>query len=386
MNNVRLGIIGMGNIGQRHAEALLAGQVSHAELTAIATTTPEKQATYHERGLQVFGDGLALIRSGAVDAVLIATPHYQHVPLGMACLEHGRHLLVEKPIAAHKADAERLIATHQRHPELQFAGMFQLRIEPRYQKIRELLSSGALGRMVRVNWINTDWFRTEAYYTSGDWRATWRGEGGGVLLNQSLHQLDLLQWLCGPPRRVRGFCQLGRYHPIEVEDNVTAYLEWDDGATGVFLSSTGETPGTNRLEITGTRGKLVLENDRLEHTQLAADMTEFSRTAPQGFLKPEATIMEIPFANAAAPHTALIQNFVDAIRTGTALIAPGAEGLASVELANAILYSSLQGQTIELPLDGAAWEQKLQELAAASTLQKTVRPGSAADFASSFKR
>lgn len=247
MNNVRLGIIGIGNIGQRHAEALLAGQVSHAELTAIATTTPEKQATYRERGLQVFGDGLALIHSGVVDAVLVATPHYQHVPLGMASLEHGRHLLVEKPIAAHKADAERLIATHQRHPELQFAGMFQLRIEPRYQKIRERLRSGVLGRMVRVNWINTDWFRTEAYYTSGDWRATWRGEGGGVLLNQSLHQLDLLQWLCGPPRRVRGFCQLGRYHPIEVEDNVTAYLEWDDGATGVFLSSTGETPGTNRL-------------------------------------------------------------------------------------------------------------------------------------------
>ncbi len=176
--------------------------------------------------------------------------------------------------------------------------MFQMRVEPRYPKIRKLIESGELGQLVRVNWIITDWFRTEAYYASGGWRATWKGEGGGVLLNQCLHQLDMLQWLCGMPSRVRGFCQLGRFHNIEVEDNVTSYLEWANGATGVFVSSTGEAPGTNRFEICGTRGKLVLENNKLTFTRNDADMIEFSKTAKSGFAKPEVWNVDIPFENA----------------------------------------------------------------------------------------
>src|SRR5206468_8624474 len=190
---------------------------------------------------------------GAVDAVLIATPHYQHATLGQLAFEHGLHAMVEKPIAAHKADAERLIAAHRRRPELVFGGMFQLRVEPRYLAIRRLIADD-LGRLTRINWINTDWYRTDVYFASCACRATSRGAGGGVLLNQCPHNLDVLQWLCGMPARVRGFCQLGRYHQIEVEDNVTAYLEWPNGATGVFVSSTGEAPGTNRFEIVGTRG------------------------------------------------------------------------------------------------------------------------------------
>src|SRR5207248_1067235 len=172
-------------------------------------------------------------------------------------------------------------------PGIVFGGMFQLRTEPRYLKIRNLITNGDLGDLVRINWINTDWYRTEAYYASGAWRATWKGEGGGVLLNQCLHNLDTLQWLCGMPARLRGFCQLGRFHHIEVEDNVTAYMEWSGGATGTFISSTGEAPGTNRMEIVGTRGKMVLENDRLTFERNSVDMIEFSRTAPQGFAKPQ---------------------------------------------------------------------------------------------------
>ena len=294
-----------------------------------------------------------------MDAVVGATPHYQHTTLGMAALEAGLHLMVEKPISAHKADAERLIAAHQKRPGPIFAGMFQLRVEPRYQKIRSLIQSGELGEVVRVNWVITDWYRTEAYYASSAWRATWKGEGGGVLLNQCLHNLDVIQWLCGMPARVRGFCQLGRFHPIEVEDNVTAYLEWPNGGTGVFVSSTGEAPGVNRLEIVGTRGTLILENDKLTFTRNAVDMVEFSRTAKQGFVKPEARVEPVPFDSMATPHAAVMQNFVDAILDGVPLVAPGAEGLGSVELANAIVYSSLLGQTLELPMDGAAWEKKL---------------------------
>src|SRR5436853_5040665 len=256
MNKVRLGIIGMGNMGKFHAEYLLSGQVSRAELTAVCSTSPDKLESYKTKGVQVYDNGERLLASGLIDAVIIATPHYQHTALGIAALEAGLHIMVEKPISAHKADAERLIAAARKQPHLVFAAMFQLRTEPRYAKIRKLIQNGELGEVVRVNWIITDWYRTEAYYASGGWRATWKGEGGGVLLNQCLHQLDTLQWLLGMPQRVRGFCQIGRYHKIEVEDNVTVYLEWGNGATGVFISSTGETPGTNRFEICGTRGKV----------------------------------------------------------------------------------------------------------------------------------
>jgi len=264
--------------------------------------------------------------------------------------------------------------------------MFQLRAEPRYLKIKRLLEAGELGAVVRVSWIMTDWFRSEAYYASGGWRATWKGEGGGVLLNQCLHNLDAMQWLLGMPSRVRGFCQLGRFHRIEVEDNVTAYLEYPNGATGTFVSSTGEAPGTNRLEIAGTRGRLLLENDRLQFTRNEVDMVEFCRTTKLGFAKPEVWQAEIPFENVQNGHAVLMQNFVNGILDGEALIAPGAEGIHSVELANAMLFSSLQGQTLELPLDSVAYETKLQQLIAASRTEKQVVEIASGDFAGSFKR
>ena len=384
MNKVRLGIIGMGNIGKYHAEYLLNGKVERAELIAVCARDTAALKRYEP--LKIFDDGERLIQSGEVDAVIIATPHFQHTTLGIAALRAGVHIMVEKPISAHKADAERLIAEHRKHPELVFGGMFQLRAEPRYLKIQKLIREGELGDVVRVNWINTDWYRTEAYYASGGWRATWKGEGGGVLLNQCLHNLDTLQWLCGMPSRVRGFCQLGRFHQIEVEDNVTVYLEWPNGATGVFVSSTGETPGTNRFEIIGTLGKLVLENNRLTFARNGADMIEYSRTAKQGFTKPELTNEDIPFENAPLPHAMMMQNFVNAILDGEPLIAPGEEGIHSVELANAMVYSSLTGQTLELPMDGAAWEHKLKQLMAESKTEKKVVAVSAEDFANSFRK
>jgi predicted dehydrogenase len=384
MNKVRLGIIGLGNIGQHHFGYLTAGKVSRAEVVAVSDAVTAKLEKY--KPLKTFTDGEELIRSGLVDAVIIATPHYQHTTLGIAALKQGLHVMVEKPISAHKADAERLIATHHQHPKLVFAGMFQLRAEPRYLKIRKLIQSGELGEIVRLSWIITDWFRTEAYYASGGWRATWKGEGGGVLLNQCLHNLDAMQWLLSMPARVRGFCQLGRFHNIEVEDNVSAYFEYRNGATGMFVSSTGEAPGTNRFEIAGTRGKVLLEADMLSFTRNESDMTEFSRAAKLGFARPEVWNVSIPLESAANPHATLMQNFVNAILDGEALIAPGEEGIHSVELANVILYSSLIGQTVELPMDSAAYENKLNQLIASSKLEKKVLEVSNEDFTASFGR
>ena len=384
MKSVRLGIIGLGNIGQHHFGYLTAGKVSRAELVAVSDAVASKLDKYLP--LKTFTDGEELIRSGLVDAVIIATPHYQHTTLGIAALKQGLHVMVEKPISAHKADAERLIATHKQHPKQVFAGMFQLRAEPRYLKLQKLIQAGDLGEIVRMSWIMTDWFRTEAYYASGGWRATWKGEGGGVLLNQCLHNLDAMQWLLGMPARVRGFCQLGRFHDIEVEDNVSAYLEYPNGAIGTFVSSTGEAPGTNRFEIVGTRGKVVLEQDRISFTRNEADMIEFSRNAKLGFAKPEVWNVEIPFENAANGHATLMQNFINAILDGEPLIAPGEEGIHSVELANVILYSSLIGQTVELPMDSAAYEKNLDQLIAASKIEKKVVAVSNEDFTKSFRQ
>jgi predicted dehydrogenase len=384
MDKIRLGIIGMGNIGKYHADYLLNKKINRCELVAVcdAVTAPLDKF----KPLKIYGDGELLIKSGEVDAVIIATPHFQHTTLGIAAFENGVHAMVEKPISSHKADAERLIAAHKKFPKVTFAGMFQLRVEPRYEKIRALIRNGDLGEITRVNWINTDWFRTEAYYASGGWRATWKGEGGGVLLNQCLHNLDTLQWLCGMPKKVRGFCQLGKFHNVEVEDNITVYLEWPNGATGTFISSTGEAPGANRFEIVGTRGTLVLENNKLIFTRNAADMIEFSKTAKQGFVKPESHIEEVPFVNAVLPHATMVQNFVNAILDGEPLIAPGEEGIHSVELANVMVFSSLLEQTIELPMCGAAWEKKLNQLIAESKTEKKVVKVTTDDFASSFRK
>lgn len=384
MKNLRLGVIGLGNMGKFHADYLVQKKVPRCILTALASSSLEKLGRYPD--VRHFTTGEELISSGTVDAVLIATPHYSHTTLGIAAFEAGLHVLVEKPISVHKADAERLMAAATRSGGV-FAAMFQLRTEPRYQKLKKLIEAGELGEIVRVNWIITDWFRTESYYASGGWRATWRGEGGGALLNQCPHQIDLMHWLCGTPRRVRGFCQFGRYHDIEVEDNVTVFFEFDSGATGLFVTSTGEAPGTNRFEIAGTRGRVVLENGRLCFTRNESDMRTFSKAASSGFAKPEVWNIDIPSDNASNQHAAVVQNFVEAILDGAALLAPGSDGLRSVEFANAALYSTWTDQTVTLPLDGALYEAALEEKIANSTHQKRIAaPSMVTDFAQSFIR
>lgn len=384
MSKVRVGVIGLGNMGKYHADYLGQGKVARCELAAVASSSPEKAAKFS--GVKTFSSGEELIASGAVDAVLIATPHYSHTTLGSAAFNAGLHVMVEKPISVHKADCERLIAAHQGHPGSVFGAMFQLRTEPRYKKLKKLIDSGELGQIVRVNWIITDWFRTEAYYASGGWRATWKGEGGGALLNQCPHQLDLMQWLLGMPSCIRAFCQFGRYHNIEVEDNVTVFMEYPNGATGVFITSTGESPGTNRFEICGDRGKIVIEGGRMTFTRNEEGMRDFSKTAKTGFARPEVWNVEIPVENAPAQHATVMQNFVNAILDGEPLIAPGAEGMNSVEFANAALYSSWTGETVSLPLDGKAYEEALQEKIRNSRYEKKVVKTSDEDFTKSFIR
>ena len=357
---VRLGILGIGLMGTGHARSILNGQVPGCELTAICDQNSAASAAFPE--IPFFSDPASFLRSGKIDAVLICTPHYDHTALGIAVLKAGLHLLVEKPISVHKADALRLIAAH-RGPDQVFAAMFNQRTDPIYQKLRQLVISGELGQVRRINWTVTDWFRTEAYYAHGGWRATWKGEGGGVLLNQCPHNLDLFQWIFGMPSKVRGFCQLGRYHKIEVEDDVTAYFEYPDGKTGVFITSTGEAPGTNRLEVAAERGRVVLEDGRMEFRRNEISATEFSRTTAEKFSAPPIWNVSIPLpSHRGEQHVGILKNFTNAILKGETLLSPAEEGIHSVELANAILLSSFEDCSVELPLSAPRFAKLLARL------------------------
>ena len=375
MNKVRIGIVGIGNMGTDHARRILAGQIPRLELTAICDVNPAKFVPFPK--VQQFTDSDALLRSGTVDAVLVATPHYAHTTIGATALRAGLHVLVEKPISVHKADCQRLITAHKNKRQI-FSAMFNQRTDHYYQKIRALIRSGELGEIRRVNWIITNWFRAEAYYASGGWRATWAGEGGGVLLNQCPHNLDLFWWLFGMPKRVRAYCQFGRYHKIEVEDNVTAYCEFPNGATGIFITSTGEAPGTNRLEITAERGRVVYQDDRIEFRRNEIPMTEFSRTTTGAFSTPETWEVTVPARNHGGQHNEILLNFTNAILDGTPLLAPAPEGINSVELANAMLLSTWLDETITLPLSPVVYERELKKRIANSRIKKKAEPKSTA--------
>ena len=387
MDDVRLGIIGLGNMGSAHAAQIMAGKIPQCRLTAVCDYDEAKLKGFD--AAMCFPDAEALLGSGQVEAVLIATPHYAHVPLGCAALAAGLHVLVEKPVAVHVAAARTLLAAAAAAPHLVCAAMFNQRTDPRYRRLRALLQSGELGAVRRVAWTVTDWFRPHAYYASGGWRATWAGEGGGVLLNQCPHNLDLWWWLFGQPSHVRAFCGFGRHHPIEVEDEVSAFLSYPDGTTGTFVASTGEAPGTNRLEVAAEGGRVVLEAGALSYWRNAEPTTTFSRRTLQPFAKPEAWEVKLPqTSEPGGQHNAVLANFAAAIRTGAPLLAPAAEGLHSVELANAMIYSALQQETVTLPMDAAAYEAKLNELIATSTHVKptATTPVVAADFSQSFVR
>jgi predicted dehydrogenase len=382
---VRLGIVGIGNMGSAHVEWV--PKIKGLELRAICDLDPAKLDRYPD--IPHYAESAAMIRSGSIDAILIATPHYFHTTIGIDAFENGLHVLSEKPISVHKADAQRLIDAYRKHGEPKgkiFCAMFNQRTDPHFQAIRRVVRNGELGKIQRTNWIITNWFRTDTYYASGGWRATWAGEGGGVLLNQCPHNLDLFQWICGMPSKVRANCNFGKYHNIEVEDEVTATFEYPDGSTGVFITSTGEAPGTNRLEIVGDRGKLVYEDGRILFTRTESSVEEINRTSPDSFAPVPTWNCEIPVNGYGGQHQEILRNFADAILDGKDLVAPAIEGIHSVELANAMILSTLLDEEVDVPLDAALYESKLQDLVKNSRFQKTVAEAKEVDMSASFGR
>ena len=383
---IRLGIIGIGNMGSGHCRNITEGRCPRVRLAAVCDVDPTRTA--RAPGVPAFSDSRELIRSGLVDAVLIATPHYDHTTIGIDALEQGLHLMTEKPLSVHVADCRKLIAAYEKRPKpgQVFAAMFNERTIPRNKKVRDLIHSGELGRINRVSWTTTDWFRSEAYYKSGGWRATWSGEGGGILTNQCPHRLDLLQWWFGSPSRITAFANFGRFHDIEVEDDVTAYLEWENGANGVFIATTGECPGVNRLEIAAERGLVVVEERSIRWKRNEVPTSEHCKTTASGFEGPATWDIDVPFSSTAGMHAEVLTNFADAILDGKPLIAPAPEGIRAVEIANSIILSAKTRTAVDLPLDAGKYLALHEQLVAGSRRKTASTPGQVADLAASFGR
>lgn len=368
MEKIKLGIIGLGNMGSSHALNILAGKTPEIQLAGVADRREARRAWAKENlppEIPVMEEGSQLITSGLCQAVLVATPHYQHPVLAKEAFAHGLHVMCEKPAGVYtKAVGEMNQAA--KESGLVFAMMFNQRTNCLYRKMHQMVQEGQLGELKRVNWIITDWYRTQIYYDSGDWRATWEGEGGGVLLNQCPHQLDLLQWICGMPKSLRAFCLEGKWHNIEVEDDVTAYLRFPNGATGVFVTTTGDAPGTNRFEVTGTRGKLVCEEDQLVFWRLAQDEREFCRSAKEGFAKPETERLVVETDGENPQHVGVLNAFAGRILRGEPLVAEGWEGIHGLTLSNAMHLSSWLDREVELPFDEDLFLQELDKRRAGS--------------------
>lgn len=369
MDQVRFGVVGVGNMGTTHVKSLWNKEVAGAVLTAVCDIKQERLdwVTQLSNGtVACFTDYHEMLRSGCIDAVIIAVPHYLHPVVGIDAFEAGLHVLSEKPIGVYTENIGDFIAAAKKSGKA-FGIDYNQRTNPAYQKMREIVQSGKLGDLKRCVWIITNWYRTDAYYRSGGWRATWAGEGGGVLLNQSPHNIDLWQWIVGMPTEVRAFCDFGKYHDIEVDDDVTCYAKYENGATGVFITTTGEFPGTNRLEISGTLGKLVYENGILTHTKLSVDEREFNRNSNDGFAQIPCENEVFTFPNEGPQHLGILRNFVDHILNGTPLLAPGEEGIRMLSISNAMMLSTWDNCTIRLPIDAARFHSRLDEHIASST-------------------
>ena len=369
---LRMGVIGIGNMGSEHCRILRSGRVPEAELTAVADVRADRLCWAREKlpGVQAFASAGELIASGACDAVIVAVPHPSHPEITVKALEGGLHVLCEKPIAVSAAEARCMQEAAQRTGKT-FALMFNQRTNGLYKRMKQLLDSGELGAIKRVNWIITDWYRTQLYYDSGAWRATWLGEGGGVLLNQCPHQLDLLQWLCGMPVKVQAHCHEGKWHDIEVEDDVTAYLEFANGATGAFIASTGDLPGVNRLEITCDRGRLLCEDGRVRLLRLPVSEREYCRTAQNAYGKPACTEEVFDDGGDNPQHAGVTTAFVRHILHGEPLVARGEEGMNSLRLSNAIHLSGWLGEAVTLPVDEEIFLAELNRRRAVSRLKDT---------------
>jgi len=370
MKEVRYGIVGTGNQGTYYAVAIDSGKVPNAVLTAVCDSNPVKTDAVLKKvnaKVAVYRDIDQMIADKVCDAIIVATPHYIHPEMVIKCLENGVHVISDKPAGVYTKQVKEMNVVAKKHNAL-FGMMFNQRANCLYRKMREIIAEGGIGTLQRVNWIITDWFRTQNYYDSGSWRATWKGEGGGVLINQCPHQIDLVSWVVGEmPSSVNAFCKYGKWHDVEVEDEVTAYFEYASGASGVFITTTGEAPGTNRFEVSGTKGKLLCEKDKLYYYKNEIDSQTFCKTSKESFAKPNCEVIEPETDGENLQHVRIMRNFTEAILGKESLFVEGTDGINGVELMNAIELSGWKGGArVTLPVNDDEYYAELMKKVAVS--------------------
>lgn len=367
MNNdkfVKVGIIGVGTIGSAHAASIYSGAIDGMRLCALCDTSADRRKALCELypDVPIYATDDEFFDNAEIDAVIIATPHYDHPPLSIRSFEKGLHVLTEKPAGVYCSAVRKMSEAAKKSGKV-FGVMFNQRTNKLFSEARRIVRSGELGELKRVVWIITNWYRKQCYYDSGGWRATWSGEGGGVLMNQAPHNLDLWQWICGMPISVRAECKTAHFHNIEVEDDATIFAEYENGATATFITSTGDFPGTNRLEITGTKGKLVLENKKLTHWSFAMDEREYRLTDSGVKNEISVSVTEDEEYNG---HHNILKNFTNAILCGDELIAKGADAINELTLCNAAYLSAWTDRKVTLPFSDAEYESLLKEKIASS--------------------
>lgn len=389
MEKIKVGIIGVGNQGSYYANNLFAaGSIQNGEIVAFCDINQAKldniKSKFADKNVSYFNDYKEMLDSGLCDMVLVETPHYIHPEIVVECLNRGINVICDKPAGVYTKQVREMNEVAEK-ADAHFAMLFNQRTNCIYRKMREIIAEGGIGELQRVNWIITDWYRTQSYYDSGSWRGTWDGEGGGVLINQCPHQIDLVQWIVGQmPKSVRGFCQYGKWHDVEVEDEVTAYFEYENGATGIFITTTGETPGTNRLEISGTKGKLLCEKGKLTWYKLSEDSQEWCKTCANGFAVPEMEIIEVETDGKSEQHAGIINNFINALLGLEDFFVEGTEGIRGVELMNAIELSGWKGgEKIQLPVNEDEYLEELTKRRKTSKV-KVVNDNAITDTSASF--
>ena len=382
---VRVGIIGVGNMGSSHLNNYVKGKMPEIEVTCVADTDEKKFAAALEKvpSLVCFNNATELFNSGLCDAVIIATPHYDHPPLTIEAMKAGLHVMSEKPAGVYTKQVRELIE-FTKTSDKTYAIMFNQRTNCIYRKVKEMIDSGEYGQIKRVSWIITSWYRTQSYYNSGGWRATWAGEGGGVMLNQCPHQLDLWQWLCGMPTKVKAVCHEGKWHDIEVEDDVSIYVEYPNGATGTFITTTGDYPGTNRLEITLDKAKIICEDDEIRMFKLTQSTEDFTKNAAEGFGSIEGEWETVETDGLNEQHTGVMNAFAAHILRGEPLVANGEEGINGLTISNAAFLSSWLDETVVLPIDEDLFYEKLLEKIKNSKEKTNVVEQVQADMSSTF--
>ena len=365
---MKVAVLGMGNMGSKYAAFIAQGKVKGMELEAVTRIRPERMETLKnilpeklkiyetaERLFSAYDEGQL-----ELDAVLIVTPHYSHEELAKLAFERGLSVLCDKPAGVYSRQARNMMNAYMeaksKYPDIKYGFVFHQRTFPVYKKMRDIVQSKKYGELKRVNWVVTDWYRPNAYYESGSWRATWGGDGGGTLINQCPHNLDLLQWICGMPVCVQGFCHEGKFHPIEVEDEVTAYMEWKDGATGVFIASTGEAAGVNRLEISLDNALLVCEKGELSVCELDKPEIEYRNSRDDLFGKPKCEWKKIECEKPEGAYEKVLSDFAAGIMT-----AAGSEAINSLYLSNAIYLSSWEHRMVNIPEAGTEEELKFEK-------------------------